>query len=160
VSETHIDRKNSDLNRDCPPDIRRKIAAMAERKKQISDHRHPMFGEVQIRLKSKKPFIKISKPITKLSTMTRLKKWQERLTDSNKNSLWGHLTESLPPGYDLPWLTWKTINRIRSGTGKTKETLCKCGLTTNIDWSAGVYKHRTTYWNVLCFQKEEKRRIF
>lgn len=42
------------LSRIAPPNIRREVAAIVERKKQISDHRHPMFDEVQInsRLKS------------------------------------------------------------------------------------------------------------
>lgn len=58
------------LSRIALPDIR-EVAAMVERKKQISDHRHHMFGEVQINnsLKSKKPFIKTSVSIAKILTL-------------------------------------------------------------------------------------------
>jgi hypothetical protein len=57
------------------PNIRREVAAMIKKKNQISDHRHLMFGEIQItsRLKSKKLFWKTSEPITELPTVTRLK---------------------------------------------------------------------------------------
>ena len=55
------------------PDIRRKVAAMEETKKQLNDYRHPMFGEVH-HLTSRKPFIKTSEPITEAATENRLKK--------------------------------------------------------------------------------------
>jgi hypothetical protein len=59
-----------------PPDIRKEVAVMVERKKQINYHRHLMFDEIQIntRLKSRKPSIKTSEPITERPTITRLKK--------------------------------------------------------------------------------------
>lgn len=50
---------------------KKRVAAMVERKKQINDPRHPAFGEVQIkcRLKSRKPFINTSQPITEMPTV-------------------------------------------------------------------------------------------
>lgn len=78
---------------------------MVERKKQTRDHRHPMFGEVQItsQLKSRKPFMKTSKPITELPIVTRLKKWPERLTDSKLRAHYMGTPERIPPTscYDL-----------------------------------------------------------
>ena len=34
-------------------------------------------------------------------------------------------SESLPPGSNAPWPTWKTLNRLRSGAGRTKANLIK-----------------------------------
>ena len=34
-------------------------------------------------------------------------------------------SESLPPGSDASWPTWKTLNRLRSGVGRTKANLIK-----------------------------------
>jgi hypothetical protein len=52
-----------------------------------------------------KPFIKTSeqKPITERPTLIRLKKWQERVTDSDKNTILEHPTESLPQ--DITYLS-------------------------------------------------------
>ena len=39
-------------------------------------------------------------------------------------------SESLPPGSDASWPTWKTLNRLRSGVGRTKANLIKWGYRT------------------------------
>ena len=36
-------------------------------------------------------------------------------------------SESLPPGSNAPWPTWKTLNQLRSGVGCTKANLIKWG---------------------------------
>ena len=36
-------------------------------------------------------------------------------------------SESLPPGSNAPWPTWKTLNRLRSGVDRTKANLIKWG---------------------------------
>jgi len=39
--------------------------------------------------------------------------------------LWKYPKESLPPGSNLPWLTWKTVNRLRTETARTASNLKK-----------------------------------
>ena len=34
-------------------------------------------------------------------------------------------SESLPPGSDASWPTWKTLNQFRPGVGRTKANLIK-----------------------------------
>jgi len=73
------------------PDIRREVAVIVERMKQINDHRHHMFGEVQIhnRLKSRKPFLKTSEPIIEMLSVTRLNSGRIiiTITDNDKNTI-------------------------------------------------------------------------
>ena len=41
--------------------------------------------------------------------------------------------EELPPGADSSWAEWKCLNRLRTGTGRCKVSLKKCGFLNNDD---------------------------
>jgi hypothetical protein len=41
------------------------------------------------------------------------------------------IKEALPPGHQLPYRDWKTLNRIRTGTARTRVNLAKWGIDHN-----------------------------
>ncbi|VVC38350.1 Hypothetical protein CINCED_3A005015 [Cinara cedri] len=41
--------------------------------------------------------------------------------------------ESLPPGHNETWPVWRTLNRFRTGIGRTKDNLIKWGLLDSAD---------------------------
>ncbi|VVC42658.1 Hypothetical protein CINCED_3A021662 [Cinara cedri] len=42
--------------------------------------------------------------------------------------LWKDPKERLPPGSHLPWSIWKTLNRLRTETGRTASNMKKWGI--------------------------------
>ena len=72
----------------------------------------------------------------------RVAKWQEQWEDtqSNLKKYDIHPKEQLPSGYTLPWRTWRTANRVRSGQAATpaakhlggyrENKHCMCGTAT------------------------------
>lgn len=117
-----------------PPEIRREIAANIEKGKQINDDRHVMYGitSTRSRLKSRNYFMKTTSPLRETPMKSRTEAWKERAR-SNATNGWGILTESLPPGHNLPWKMWKTLNNLRTKVGRIKENLNRCEMTGN-DW--------------------------
>ena len=68
--------------------------------------------------------------------------WRARLREKSHIDL-GLLTEDLAKGHNSPWLTWRSLNRLRTGYTCSKEqrkkwkyydgdTTCVCGLATEI----------------------------
>jgi hypothetical protein len=123
-----------------PPDIRRDVCARVERTKQESQPTHSLFGHTpaERRLKSRRPFLPDVKPSYFPPKVVRCNEWQRRTR--NKLCLdMPNLREELASGYDSPWLTWRCLNRLRSGYTCSKEqrkkwgyyegdTTCACGL--------------------------------
>jgi len=123
-----------------PPDIRRDVCARVERTKQESQPTHSLFGHTPAkrRLKSRRPFLPDVKPSYFPPKVVRCNEWQRRTR--NKLCLdMPNLREELASGYDSPWLTWRCLNRLRSGYTCSKEqrkkwgyyegdTTCACGL--------------------------------
>ena len=109
-----------------PPEIRRETASRAERLRQSTDPRHPLFGSepAPTRLKSRRSFLSHVQP----KAETNMERWIDKLK-SNPPSVDMRIqpSESLPPGSNAPWPTWKTLNRLRSGVGRTRENLIKWG---------------------------------
>lgn len=46
----------------------------------------------------------------------------------HNSQLWKDPKESLPPGSNLPWSSWKTLNRLRTETKKTAVNMEKWGI--------------------------------
>ena len=117
-----------------PPDIRRSAASSRERKRQTTDGRHPLFGQVPAnkRLKSRRSFLGETVPIG--TDNTRVKLWEERRTNlPTATYMCLRAKEDLPPGSLLSWSEWKCLNRLTSGTGRCKVTLQKWGYLDNDD---------------------------
>uniref|UniRef100_A0A803SZ68 Reverse transcriptase domain-containing protein n=1 Tax=Anolis carolinensis TaxID=28377 RepID=A0A803SZ68_ANOCA len=120
-----------------PPDVRQEVAANGERKKVKHCESHPLHGyhPPPTRLKSRKGFMRTTTPLDGPPTTARVSLWAAKPGNSN----WMAPQEGLPPGANQEWATWKSLNRLRSGVGRSKDnlarwhyleessTLCDCG---------------------------------
>ncbi|KAI5734515.1 hypothetical protein M8J77_007414 [Diaphorina citri] len=111
-----------------PPRIRREVISEIERKKQTEDERHPLHGHIAYapRLKSRKSFLRTTKPVM-TSTEARKEELWKQATNGRENC-----KEELSPGFNLPYTTWKTLNRLRVGVSRCKKTLAKWGYSEEI----------------------------
>ena len=119
-----------------PPDIRRNAATGEEKAKQESDPRHPLFhhSRVPSRLKSRRSFMATAKPLQGTKEVYRREMWKEEL-NTDKAPL-----EKLQWDDKYPFTIWKTINRLKTGTGSCKANLEKWNLLPdggNTDCSCG-----------------------
>lgn len=107
-----------------PPCIRRDVAAAVERNKQLYDPRHPMHTRVPAtsRLKSRRSFATNAALLHQTPQEARLKAWKSQLSEA---SLLVAPAERLPPGANEDWVTWKALNRLRTGVGRSKDNLQK-----------------------------------
>lgn len=124
-----------------PPEIRRKAALQREWQKMSRDETHPIHQDLinvpnGSRLKSRFPLWKESF-FDQTSTYDASADWKRQWNSSNvtNHSLVTDPTKKLA-GFDLDRKTWKTINRIRTGHGRTGQMLsrwnntspeCDCG---------------------------------
>ncbi|KAL1460018.1 hypothetical protein WDU94_011959 [Cyamophila willieti] len=109
-----------------PAKIRRRVAAEIERLKQITDNRHPLFNHrIQAtRLKSRRNFFMTTEPINTHAYTRRTELWRQAVTQPLFD-----LKEEPPPGSNLPYSTWKSLNRLRSGVSRCKSNLRRWGYT-------------------------------
>ena len=125
-----------------PPDIRREVCARVERTKQTKDERHSLFGHTPapVHLKSRQPFLPNVQPMDFSAKTVRCANWRARLREKSHIDV-GLPTEDLAKGHNSPWLTWRSLNRLRTGYTCSKEqrkkwkyydgdTTCVCGLAT------------------------------
>ena len=125
-----------------PPDIRREVCARVERTKQTKDERHSLFGHTPapVYLKSRQPFLPNVQPMDFSAKTVRCANWRARLREKSHIDV-GLPTEDLAKGHNSPWLTWRSLNRLRTGYTCSKEqrkkwkyydgdTTCVCGLAT------------------------------
>lgn len=105
-----------------PPDVRRQVAAETERGKQINDTRHTLHQyEPQLRrLKSRKSFMASTQEIPTTPEARRIDLWKQKVPISDFE-----LQEKISKGENLPYPTWKTINRLRTGVGRCKLNMLK-----------------------------------
>jgi len=105
------------------------VAARVEKTKQELDLRHPLYGGKTMgsRLKSRKIFLKTTISLSQTPEVTRIDLWKEAMKEHN-SLLWNDPKESLPTGSHLPWSVWKTLNRLRTETGRTASNMKKWGL--------------------------------
>ena len=112
-----------------PPDIRRAAASGHKRTRQLVDPRHPLFGQTGAarRLKSRRSFMSVS-PLGSTAAAARMDLWHDRLDNTDAiDNLNLVLGEHLPTGGDLDWTTWKSLNRLRTRTGRCKANMDKWG---------------------------------
>ena len=120
-----------------PPDIRRDVCARMERTKQMEQETHSLFAHIpaRSRLKSRKGFLSSVKPSY---FPAKCNEWQRRSRDKSRLGMF-NLNEEPAKGYDSPWLTWRCLNRLRTGYTCSKEQrkklsylngdiTCTCGL--------------------------------
>ena len=127
-----------------PPEIRRSFHCQNERTKQLTDQRHSLHHHqpVKSRLHSRNSFISTSQPLLCKPAEACVTKWQNKweATQSNLKKYDIHPKEQLPGGDTLPWRTWRTANRVRSGQAATpaakhlwgyrENKHCMCGAAT------------------------------
>ena len=106
-----------------PPEIRRSFRSQNERSKQLTDQRHSLHHHqpVTSRLHSRKSFVITSQPLLCKPAEARVAKCQEQweATQGNLKKYDVYPKEQLPSGHTLPWRTWSTANRVRSGQAAT-----------------------------------------
>ena len=79
-------------------------------------------------LKSRKSFLRTTPPLNMLSEETRIEIWKNRLRECPlKVNFNIEPAEVLAPGHQAPWKDWKCLNRLRTGSVKTRNTLAKWG---------------------------------
>ena len=129
-----------------PPEIRRSVHCQNERTKQLTDQRHSLHHHqpVKSRLHLRNSFVSTSQLLLYLCkpAEARVMKWhnQWEATQSNLKKYDIHPKEQLPSGDTLPWRTWRTANRVRSGQAATpaakhlwgyrENKHCMCGAAT------------------------------
>ena len=119
-----------------PPDVRRDVASSLERLKKETDPRHPLHHHVLVtqRLKNRQSFIKEVSPLDGEANQARLSLWKERYPTTSLIPL----SEHLPPGHDLPWQTWKSLIRLRTQVGRSKENMHRWGYSSESACLCGV----------------------
>ncbi|CAG9109778.1 unnamed protein product [Plutella xylostella] len=110
-----------------PPDVRRTVASSAERAK-MDDTRHPMHGFVLApqRLPSRRSFMKCVDPLNTSQAQARCALWRQKVSLPTP---FVQPSENLPPGHKLPWETWKSLNRLRTQVGRSKDNMARWGFT-------------------------------
>jgi len=85
-----------------------------------------LYGDNYIgsRLKSRKNFVKTTISLTQIPETTRIDLWKKEMKGYNSH-LWKYPKESLPLGSNLPWLTWKSINKLRTETTRIASNMKK-----------------------------------
>ena len=120
-----------------PPDIRREVCARVERTKQTRD---TLSWATPQHRKSRHPFLSNVQPTDFSAVTVWCTSWRARLREKSHIDV-GLLTEDLAKGHNSPWLTWRNLNRLRTGYTCSKEqrkkwkyydgdTTCVCGLAT------------------------------
>ena len=125
-----------------PPEIRRSVCARVERTKQVERETHSLFGHTSARrrLKLRRSFLTSVQPVHFPAKVVRVNGWKRRLDEKAHAGL-VNLYEDLATGHDSPWLSWRCLNRLRTGYTCSKEqrkkwgyfngdTTCECGLAT------------------------------
>ena len=113
-----------------PPEIRRETVSGAERLRQSTDPRHPLLGSepAPTRLKSRRSFLSHVQPLVQPKAETNMERWIDELKSNPPTvDMVIQPSESLPSESNAPWPTWKTLNRHRSGVGRSKANLIKWG---------------------------------
>ena len=111
-----------------PPDIRRDACVRMERTKQMKQDTHSLFGRIpaRSRLKSRKDFLTSVNPSNVPAKVVRCNEWQRRSRDKSRLGM-VILNEEPAKEYNIPRLTWRCLNRLRTGNTSSKEQRKKWG---------------------------------
>ena len=119
-----------------PPGVRRSVASRTERRRQADDTRHPCHNHqpAPSRLKSRKSFLHAVQPLSQPPQTARLTLWEEqRIAKQHLAKLPIPTSEQLAPGHKSEWKLWKSLNRLRTGMGRSKTNLSKWGYADTAD---------------------------
>ena len=119
-----------------PPGVRRSVARRTECRRQADDTRHPCHNHqpAPSRLKSRKSFLHAVQPLSQPPQTARLALWEEqRLAKQHQAKLPIPTSEQLAPGHKSEWKLWKSLNRLRTGMGRSKTNLSKWGYADTAD---------------------------
>ena len=114
----------------------RSVASRTERRRQADDTRHPCHNHqpAPIRLKSRKSFLHAVQPLSQPPQTARLTLWEEqRIAKQHLAKLPIPTSEQLAPGHKSEWKLWKSLNRLRTGMGRSKTNLSKWGYADTAD---------------------------
>lgn len=106
------------------PKLRRESAAQKEWVKATTSTKHPLFDHQppRSRLKSRNSFLRTFSPPNNQPPSTALERWQmSGVLPSN----WPRPQDSLPPGQEHGWPIWRSLNRLRTGVGRSNNNLRK-----------------------------------
>ena len=112
--------------------------------KALTCPQHCMFGSEnspQQRLKSRHGFLSSVQPLSTDPVMERLRMWKEECPEDFVEP-----KETLPPGKNLEWPVWRSLNRLRVNVGRARANmvtwgfleredpaLCECGARQTMD---------------------------
>lgn len=101
---------------------------MAERTKKETDGRHPMYGQIppSKRLCSRISFLNISESLSVRPLDYGIRLWQGKFPSVEFSE-----KENLPTGHDLPYVLWRTLNRLRVGVARTNSNLARWDIQEN-----------------------------
>ena len=119
-----------------PPGVRRSVASRTERRRQADDTRHPCHNHqpAPSRLKSRKSFLHEVQPLSQPPQTARLTLWEEqRSAKQHLAKLPIPTSEQLAPGHKSEWKLWKSLNRLRTGMGRSKTNMSKWGYADTAD---------------------------
>ena len=99
-----------------PPNIRRDVCARVEKTKQETNEAHSLYGynPAERRLKSRNYFLRSVKHADFPPKMIQCSTWLRRLQQAIPHRATVNLEESLAKGFDIPWTTWRCLNRLRT----------------------------------------------
>ena len=126
-----------------PPDIRRNACARVEPTKHTRKETHALFGYIPTirHLKPRQYFLTSVQPV---HFPLRCNASKRRLRHMLHNGI-THLHKDIVKGHDGPWITWRCLNRLRTGLTCSKEqrkkwvyydgdTTSECGLAIENTW--------------------------
>ena len=108
----------------------------SERRRQADDTRHPCHNHqpAPSRLKSRKSFLHAVQPLTQPPQTARLTlREEQRIAKQQLSKLPIPTSEQLAPGHKSEWKLWKSLNRLRTGMGRSKTNLSKWGYADTAD---------------------------
>ena len=129
-----------------PPDIRRDVCARMERTKQMEQETHSLFGHIPARscMKSRKDFLTSVKSSYFPAKVVRCNEWQRRPRDKSRLGT-VNLNEEPAKWYESPWLTWRCLNRPRTGYPCSKEQRKKWGYFNGDTCACGLDEENTAH---------------
>ena len=87
-----------------------------ERRETLFVWPHPSTGASEV----KTPFLPNVQPMDFSAKTVSCANWRARLREKSHIDV-GLLTEDLAKGHNSPWLTWRSLNRLRTGYTRSKE---------------------------------------
>jgi hypothetical protein len=78
----------------------------------------------------------------------RIVRW--KLSLDNKSKKWIVPAEHLPAGNNIEWSTWRTLNRLRVGVGRSKKNQTKCGIIPEEDTNCNCEQPQIMFHLKIC----------